>query len=101
MPCYRLIDRQLAYDKLNIQWKKDGKVVLNLIEGTTHHYPDLEFRANIFLDEIHKGDFSLVIKDIEMTDEGNYECLTGNSSGNILSSVKVHVNKGNYAYSEH
>lgn len=78
-------------------------MVLNLIEGTTHHHPDFKFRANIFLDEIHKGDFSLVIKDIKMTDEGNYECFNGNSSGNILSSVyvKVRVKKGNYAYSEH
>lgn len=95
MPCYSLVDRQLAYDKFNIQWRKDGRVALNLTEGTTHHYPDLDYRANIFLDEIQKGDLSLVIKDIKMTDEGTYECFTENNMENSLSTVHVHVIKGN------
>lgn len=95
LPCYSLINRQMAIDKLNLLWRKDGRVVLNLTEGTTYHYPNFDYRANIFLDEIHKGDLSLVIKNIKMSDEGNYECFTKNDMQNVLSSVEVHVIKGN------
>ncbi|XP_063067094.1 uncharacterized protein LOC134458605 [Engraulis encrasicolus] len=94
LPCYGIINRRLADEQLNVLWKKDGYVVLNLTKGATHHYPGFGYRANIFLDGIRKGDMSMEIRKVELTDAGNYECSTENGEGKILSSVSLRVHKG-------
>ncbi|KAL2088325.1 hypothetical protein ACEWY4_015224 [Coilia grayii] len=94
LPCYGAISRRLVNEQLNVHWKKDGYAVLNLTKGATHHYPGFGYRANMLLHDIRQGDFSMVIKNVEMTDDGNYECFTENNEGKILNSVKLRVLKG-------
>ncbi|XP_030623426.1 uncharacterized protein LOC115806701 [Chanos chanos] len=77
-----------------LHWIKDRKTIHSFYEGQDqlgHQDKDYEGRTALFKDQIHSGNASLLIKPVELQDDGRYKCYTSNDKGNEESYVLVAV----------
>ncbi|KAI5086197.1 hypothetical protein C0J45_1117, partial [Silurus meridionalis] len=56
----------------HVQWRADNKVVFERNIDGTHEGPGYEGRVDVPEDELHKGNCSLVLKDVRITDHTFY-----------------------------
>ncbi|KAI5612982.1 relaxin/insulin-like family peptide receptor 2a [Silurus asotus] len=58
-----------------IQWRADNEIVFERSFDDTHEGPGYEGRVDVPEDELHKGNCSLVLKDVRITDHAFYRSL--------------------------
>lgn len=74
LPCYARTEKQIADDTVNILWKKDDQMVLQVQKGNTTYGSGFEGRASVSLHHYKDGDLSLNILGVTTSDKGLYRC---------------------------
>ncbi|XP_072534011.1 HERV-H LTR-associating protein 2 [Salminus brasiliensis] len=77
-----------------IHWNKDEKNLLSFFEGKMqlgNQDEDYKGRADLFSDQIPKGNISMILGGIRIQDEGKYKCYTAIKSDNQESFVYINV----------
>ncbi len=74
LPCYAPTEKQIADDTVNILWKKDDQMVLQVQTGITTYGSGFEGRASVSLHHYKDGDLSLNILGVTTSDKGLYRC---------------------------
>lgn len=75
IPCYADTDKGISDNDINIQWEKDGKLVMKLQQGKMNYGPGFEGRGVITASQYKNGDLSLTITKVQQSDGGIYRCL--------------------------
>ncbi|XP_023658247.2 uncharacterized protein [Paramormyrops kingsleyae] len=78
LPCF--VDRPLPLEELEVEWRRtDSDTIVHLLQGGQSRpesqgdaYKD---RAHFFSQEIHKGNFSLLLEGVRTADAGVYKCV--------------------------
>ncbi|MBN3318048.1 BT3A3 protein, partial [Atractosteus spatula] len=80
LPCY--LSPDISAEDLEIRWfKKNYHDLICLYES--HQYDlvkqnhDYRDRAGLFLQELHRGNVSLTLRDVRRSDHGQYTCMVG------------------------
>ncbi|KAK9981275.1 hypothetical protein ABG768_000828 [Culter alburnus] len=74
LPCYARTEKQIADDAVNILWKKDDQIVLQVKKGITKYGSSFTDRASVSLHLYKDGDLSLTIFWVTTSDKGLYRC---------------------------
>lgn len=74
LPCYARTEKQIADDSVNILWKKDDKIVLQVQKGITTYGSGFRGRALVSLPRYKDGDLSVDILRVTTSDKGLYQC---------------------------
>lgn len=74
LPCYARTEKQIADNAVNILWKKDDQMVLQVKEGITKYGLSFTDRASVSLPHYKDGDLSLTIFWVTTSDKGLYRC---------------------------
>lgn len=74
LPCYARTEKQIADDAVNIIWKKDDQMVLEVQKGIIKYGSGFTGRASVSLHLYKDGDLSLTIFSLRTSDKGLYRC---------------------------
>lgn len=74
LTCYARTEKQIADDAVNILWKKDDQMVLQVKEGITKYGSSFTDRASVSQHHYKNGEFSVTIFSVTKSDEGLYRC---------------------------
>ncbi|CAM4480856.1 unnamed protein product [Leuciscus chuanchicus] len=74
LPCYARTEKRIPDDAVNVLWKKDDQVVLQVQKGITNHGSSFTGRASVSLPHYKDGDLSLTIFWVTTADKGLYRC---------------------------
>ncbi|KAI2668289.1 Programmed cell death 1 ligand 1 [Labeo rohita] len=74
LPCYARTEKQIADDSVNILWKKDDQIVLQVQKGITTYGSGFRGRALVSLPRYKDGDLSVDILRVTTSDKGLYQC---------------------------
>lgn len=74
LPCYARTEKQISDETVNILWKKDDQVVLQVLNGIIKYGPRFTDRASVSLKDYRDGDLSLTIHNASRSDAGLYQC---------------------------
>ncbi|XP_073698978.1 uncharacterized protein [Garra rufa] len=72
--CYARTEKQIADDNVDILWKKDDKMVIQVQKGVTTYGSGFTGRASLSLPHYKDGDLSLNILGVTPSDKGLYRC---------------------------
>ncbi|XP_051993830.1 uncharacterized protein LOC127651837 [Xyrauchen texanus] len=72
--CYARTEKTIADNDVNILWKREDKIVLEVQNGITHHGLGFTDRASVSLNGYRIGDLSLNIVGVTPSDKGLYRC---------------------------
>ncbi|XP_068132706.1 CD276 antigen homolog isoform X3 [Hyperolius riggenbachi] len=80
LPCFITYKEKFSYEAVNIHWTfKPGNIrVYRYFKGSFQEtFQDARYRGRtkIFYEEIPEGNLSLLLKNIQVSDTGRYECL--------------------------
>ncbi|XP_069044009.1 butyrophilin subfamily 1 member A1-like isoform X2 [Lepisosteus oculatus] len=80
LPCY--LSPEISAKDLQIRWfRKDNIGLVCLHESGQYNFegqsPDYRDRAGLFLQELHRGNVSLTLRDVRRSDRGQYKCMVG------------------------
>ncbi|XP_060771967.1 sodium channel subunit beta-2 [Neoarius graeffei] len=78
LPCYAETDKRTADSEANVRWEKDDKLVVKLEHGEMEFGASFKDRASVSKENYNKGDLSLTIRNIRLTDAGFYRCFVQN-----------------------
>nr|XP_025039249.1 butyrophilin-like protein 9 [Pelodiscus sinensis] len=81
---------------MDVQWRKIGRgfiLVHEYMNEGTRNLPgkDYQNRTEMFLQEISRGNVSLKLKRIQMSDDGKYRCLVRNPEWTLESATDLQV----------
>ncbi|MEE6511055.1 hypothetical protein FKM82_017253 [Ascaphus truei] len=77
LPCVVTYNELFAYDKLSVLWNKENYGVHHFYYGKEQaEHQDIVFRGRtrLFPEEFPKGNLSLLLKNVQASDAGIYEC---------------------------
>lgn len=74
LPCYARTQKQISDETVNILWKKDDQVVLQVLNGIIKYGPRFTDRASVSLKDYKDGELSLTIHNASRSDAGLYQC---------------------------
>ncbi|KAK2909113.1 hypothetical protein Q8A67_004950 [Cirrhinus molitorella] len=74
LPCYAHTEKQIADDTVDILWKKDDQMVLQVQNGVTTYGSGFTGRVSLSLPHYKDGDLSLNILGVTTSDKGLYRC---------------------------
>ncbi|KAK6291789.1 hypothetical protein J4Q44_G00375740, partial [Coregonus suidteri] len=60
--------------EVHVYWEKDGRTVLNVTAGNITYGPGFENRVSVSKDAYRLGDMSLTINNLQLSDQGLYQC---------------------------
>ncbi|XP_076831592.1 uncharacterized protein LOC143477022 isoform X2 [Brachyhypopomus gauderio] len=92
LPCYT--QGPLPLEGLRVEWrKKDSESVVNIFQHGESR-PDLQSpsfrgRAHFFPDEVSKGNFSILLKNLEKSDSGVYKCTVSRYKESMETEVEI------------
>uniref|UniRef100_K7FX31 Butyrophilin subfamily 1 member A1 n=1 Tax=Pelodiscus sinensis TaxID=13735 RepID=K7FX31_PELSI len=94
LPCQLSPPSQLP--SMDVQWRKIGRgfiLVHEYMNEGTRNLPgkDYQNRTEMFLQEISRGNVSLKLKRIQMSDDGKYRCLVRNPEWTLESATDLQV----------
>ncbi|KAM9826875.1 programmed cell death 1 ligand 1-like [Neosynchiropus ocellatus] len=71
-----------------VYWSRDGAVVHSYYDGQdqlAQQNPQFRGRTFLFKDQLSRGNASLLLKEVQVSDRGLYRCYTNNSRGDQIS----------------
>ncbi|XP_066580351.1 basement membrane-specific heparan sulfate proteoglycan core protein [Amia ocellicauda] len=74
LPCYGAVAVRMREEQLHVLWKTQRYTLIYSQHGSTYISPGLKGRAEIPRERVTQGDFSLTIRNVSFSDEGQYEC---------------------------
>ncbi|KAG9330990.1 hypothetical protein JZ751_021294, partial [Albula glossodonta] len=94
LPCW--VDTPLPVDRLEVEWMRaeSGTLVHLFQEGQSRpesQHPSYSSRAEFFTEDIPKGNFSLLLKNLNPEDMGMYRCRVHTDLGSSETNVEVHI----------
>ncbi|XP_072254834.1 CD276 antigen homolog [Pyxicephalus adspersus] len=102
LPCFFRPNEKLSHSSLNILWRlKSGNIRVHIfLNGIFEkQFQDKKFseRTKLFKEEFPKGNASLLLKDIQVSDAGIYECSVIITEY-TLQNVELIVKEKTYGY---
>lgn len=74
LACYARTEKQITDDAVNILWKKDDQMVLQVKKGITKYGSSFTDRASVSLHQYKDGVISITIFSVTTSDKGLYRC---------------------------
>ncbi|KAJ8261445.1 hypothetical protein COCON_G00171680, partial [Conger conger] len=91
LPCS--VDTPIPLRELEVQWMRDsGSLVHLFLEGESRpesQSPAYSGRAEFFTEEISKGNFSLLLREVTTEDKGMYKCVVHTAQESSEAKVKI------------
>ncbi|XP_035274110.1 V-set and immunoglobulin domain-containing protein 1-like isoform X9 [Anguilla anguilla] len=75
LPCFGNIKKHTSAGDLDILWKRDEKIVYQLLKNSTTYGPGFENRASVSPEQALHGNLSLTIRQTRFSDQGDYQCF--------------------------
>lgn len=91
LSCHGSTKKQTPDSEIHIYWEKDGQTVLNVTAGNITYDPGFENRVWVSNDAYRQGDISLTINNLQLSDQGLYQCFFGSKERGIPDAVTVTV----------
>ena len=96
LPCS--VDSPVPLHELEVLWTREdsGNLVHLFLQGESRpesQTPEYSGRAEFFTEEISKGNFSLLLRDITPEDKGLYKCVVHTEQESNETTVKIDVGK--------
>ncbi|KAJ8261426.1 hypothetical protein COCON_G00171490 [Conger conger] len=91
LPCS--VDTPIPLHELEVQWMRDSESLVHLfLEGESRpesQSPAYSGRAEFFTEEISKGNFSLLLRNVTTEDRGMYQCVVHTEEESSEANVTV------------
>ncbi|XP_065121539.1 uncharacterized protein [Paramisgurnus dabryanus] len=96
--CFARTEKRIADKAVNIIWKRDDQIILEVKNGIVHYGPGFQERSSVSLNHYKSGDLSLNISRVTPSDSGLYLCYHKSDEQGHPGAVKLTVTAQKCSY---
>lgn len=93
LPCY--LKNNVSAVDMEVQWIVEGNRLVhhykNLIDQTANLLPQYHNRTSLFKDELQRGNISLRLSSVRLSDTNTYTCYVKNGGGPVDAAFRVSI----------